>query len=264
MSARDVAVREAAEILFAHWKDDTHGGPLPAESRPRDVAAGYDVQAEFLRLTGERRVGWKIAATSAGGQAHIGVTHPLAGPLLESRVVPGGATVPVGGNHMRVAEAEFAFTMGAGLPPRSRLYSMDEVIAAVAALHPAIELPDSRFLDFAKVGAPSLVADFACARWFVLGDPVADDNWRSLKLADCAVELWIDGERVTSGHGRDALDGPDRALAWLANHLSRTGSGLRAGDIITTGVCGKPVPIAANNHIEARFGSLGMIEVRIG
>ena len=40
---------------------------------------------------------------------------------------------------------------------------MDEVLAAVATLHPAIEVPDSRFDDFTIVGAPQLIADNACA-----------------------------------------------------------------------------------------------------
>ena len=39
----------------------------------------------------------------------LGVDAPLAGPLLADRVLENGATVPLDGNIMRVAEAEFAF-----------------------------------------------------------------------------------------------------------------------------------------------------------
>ena len=45
------------------------------------------------------------------------------------------------GNRMRVAEPEFAFRMGRDLAPRDADYSVDEVLAAVATLHPAIEIP---------------------------------------------------------------------------------------------------------------------------
>ena len=34
-------------------------------------------------------------------------------------------------------------------------------LAAVATLHPAIEVPDSRYDDFTRVGAPQLIADNA-------------------------------------------------------------------------------------------------------
>jgi 2-keto-4-pentenoate hydratase len=42
-------------------------------------------------------------------------------------------------------------------------------IHAVASLHPAIEVPDSRYDDFTRVGAAQLIADTACACWFVPG-----------------------------------------------------------------------------------------------
>ena len=108
-------------------------------------------------------VGWKIAATSAAGQKHIGVDGPLAGPLLANRVLEDGATVPLDGNIMMVAEAEFAFRFARALPKRANPYTQDEVLAAVESLHPAIEVPDSRYNEFVKVGAPQLIADTACA-----------------------------------------------------------------------------------------------------
>ncbi|MCH9674209.1 MAG: hydratase, partial [Gammaproteobacteria bacterium] len=91
--------------------------------------------------------------------------------LLSSRVLNSGANVALADNRMRVAEAEFAFKLGSDLPPRERPYSMQEVVDAAASLHPAIELPDSRFADFTVVGGAQLAADNACTHWFVLGPP---------------------------------------------------------------------------------------------
>ncbi len=59
---------------------------------------------------------------------------------------------------------------------------LDEVLASVATLHPAIEIPDSRYVDFTAVGAAQLIADNACAHQFVLG-PAASGSWRSMDLA---------------------------------------------------------------------------------
>ena len=97
--------------------------------------------------------GWKIAATSKAGQAHINVDGPLAGRLLRERAFESGATVPFGANHMRVAEAEFAFRMGRDLTPQWGPFSVAEVRRRRRSLHPAIEIPDSRFDDFTIVGA---------------------------------------------------------------------------------------------------------------
>ena len=96
---------------------------------------------------------------------------------------------------MMVAEAEFAFKFARSLPKRANPYTQAEVLDAVESLHPAIEVPDSRYNDFATVGAPQLIADTACADWFVLGAPDSAD-WRSRDLVAHAVTAYRNGEQV--------------------------------------------------------------------
>ena len=168
--------------------------------RPRTREAGYAVQARLEQRSAFPLLGWKIAATSAAGQAHIAVDGPLAGRLLRERARESGEQIPFGKNHMRVAEAEFAFRMGRDLPPREAPYAVDEVLSAVATLHPAIEVPDSRFEDFTQVGAPQLIADNACGHFFVLGPP-AREEWRSADLARHQVSGEIVGKLRREGTG---------------------------------------------------------------
>ena len=214
--------------------------------------------------------GWKIAATSAAGQAHINVTGPLAGRLLRERAFDTGAALPFGVNHMRVAEAEFAFRMGVDLPPRPQPYSVDEVLAAVATLHPAIEVPDSRFDDFTIVGAPQLIADNACAHLFVLG-PAAKVDWRALDLVEHRVIGTVgppfrggqQPDLTREGKGANVLGDPRVALAWLVNELSLLGITVKAGEVVTTGTCLVPLPIQAGIKVTADFGVLGGVSARI-
>ena len=170
------AISAAATILWGHWTASTRLSELPDHCRPADRSDGYAVQAAVAALSGQRVVGWKIAATSLVGQDHIGVDGPLAGRLLSSRVATiskdrhAPTPTSLAGNAMRVGEAEFLFRMRASLPARERIYGVQEVLDAVDALHPAIEIPDSRYIDFARVGAPHLIADNACACWLVVGE----------------------------------------------------------------------------------------------
>jgi 2-keto-4-pentenoate hydratase len=87
-------IHEAASILRRHWNELTRIDELPAACRPADRAAGYAIQAEFGRLSGQAVAGWKIAAASRAGQVHIGVDGPLAGRLLADRMLDAGARVP--------------------------------------------------------------------------------------------------------------------------------------------------------------------------
>jgi 2-keto-4-pentenoate hydratase len=256
------AAVEAAALLRSHWTARTRLAAIPAACRPADRAAGYAVQAALAQAWGEPVVAWKIAATSAAGQAHIGVDGPLAGRYLRDRVLGPGASVPLEGNAMRVAEVEFAFRMARDLPPRAAPYSLDETMAAVASLHPSVEVPDSRYEDFVHAGAPQLIADCACACWLVVG-PAAPDAWRAIDLAAHPVSASIGGRTVAEGTGAAALGDPRIALAWIANELRTHGPGLRAGEWVTTGTCVVPVPVAPGDAFVADYGPIGTLALTL-
>jgi len=256
------AIEEAARTLWSTWHANQHIDALPVECRPATRIEGYRVQAQVARLSAQKVFGWKIAATSKAGQQHIGVDGPLAGRLLEKHVFPSGATVSLANNIMNVAEAEFAFRMGRDLPPRKTPYSLDEVIASVASMHPAIEIPDSRYRQFVSVGAAQLIADNACASYFVLG-PATDAHWRGHDLARHPVTASVNGKLVREGKGENVLGDPRIALTWIANELSLVGDMLRAGETVTTGTCIAPAAIAAGDHVLADFGEFGRVETRL-
>jgi 2-keto-4-pentenoate hydratase len=136
------------------------------------------------------------------------------------------------------------------------------VLDAVTSLHPAIEIPDSRFDDFTRVGAPQLIADNACAHWFVLGPPAPSD-WRGIDLVTHLAIGRVTGRVEREGCGANVLGDPREALVWLVNELSRLGVTLHGGEVVTTGTCLVPLPIEAGDHVVADFGSLGQVEARV-
>jgi len=251
----------ASRLLTQHWAKGTRLDQLPEGIRPASRAEGYAIQARLEERSAAPLFGWKIAATSPAGQAHIGVDGPLAGRLLAERVIPNGGECPFGSNHMRVAEIEFAFRMGTTLSPRAAAYSVDEVLDAVTTLHPSIEVPDSRFNVFETVGAPQLIADNACTHYFVEG-PAAPDTWRDSELAVYRVHGSVN-DRVVEGIGSNVLGDPRLALQWLANELSQLGIPLAAGQLVTTGTCVIPMAIAPGDHVQGDFGALGTVSVRM-
>ncbi len=255
------ALAAAAELLHRCRERGEVIDALPARCRPTTVEDGYRVQARVPAVAADRVAGWKIAATNPAGQRHIGVDRPLAGRLLARRIRQSPAQVSMAGNHMRVAEAEFAFVLGADLPARAAPYTRDQVMAACTALHPAIELPDSRFADFVGAGVAQLVADNACAHFFVLGAAATD--WRGFDLAAHTVEVLVDGRHALTGTGADVLGDPRDAMVWIANANAARGEALLAGDVVTTGVCGRPLPIDAGQVVRADFGVLGTVEVTL-
>jgi 2-keto-4-pentenoate hydratase len=259
----EAQLQDASDTLWDAWQAGRCIAALPDNCRPRSREDGYAIQARLERRSGSPIAGWKIAATSKAGQAHIAVDGPLAGRLLAEHVFESGSRLPFGCNHMRVAEAEFAFRMAVDVSPRDAKYTVDEVLASVAALHPAIEIPDSRYVDFTVVGAAQLIADNACAHDFVLGSP-APSVWRTIDLAAHRVIGSVAGALDREGIGANVLGDPREALAWLVNELSELNLTLRAGQVVTTGTCLVPLPIAAGDRVGCDFGVLGSVAVSFG
>ncbi|HEU0082058.1 MAG TPA: fumarylacetoacetate hydrolase family protein [Bradyrhizobium sp.] len=255
-------ITAAAKTLYDHWQAGSKLRDLAPSQRPRDRTEGYAIAAAMARHFAGTPVGWKIAATSEAGQKHINVSGPLAGRIFAGRLMPDGGTAPMAGNAMRVGEPEFAFRIGRDLPPRPSPYSLEEVLAAVDTLHPAIELPDSRFADFAAAGEAQLIADQACAHLFVLGAATGAD-WRAVDLVEHRPVVTLRGQRFV-GHGKNVLGDPRVALAWLANELRGLGITLKAGEVVTTGTCHPPLPIQSGDRLEADFGAFGKLSVALG
>ena len=255
---------EASDVLWRAWQLGVAIDTLPASCRPASRAEGYAVQALLEPRSAKPVAGWKIAATSSAGQKHINVGGPLAGRILAERVHPDGAALPMTGNRMAVAEAEFVFVMARDLVPRATPFTQAEVMDAVAALHLGIEVPNSRFADFVSAGEAQLIADNACAHEFVLG-PRVEAPWRELDLSRHIVHATVEGSArryAREGIGANVLGDPRIALTWLANELSGLGVTLAAGQFVTTGTCVVPLEIVAGDGVTADFGVLGRTSAR--
>ena len=149
--------------------------------------------------------------------------------------------------------------LGADLP--SPQTTPDEVAAAVATVHAAIEIVDSRIADW-RVQLADAVADNASAGRVVLGSRITPVTAVDLRLA--GMLLYRNGSPVESGAGAAALGNPVRCLTWLANRLLPPQRGLRRGDIVLSGPLHRLVPVRPNDVYEVQFAHLGTVTVRFG
>jgi 2-keto-4-pentenoate hydratase len=255
--------KQAAQQLWQHWQAGTTLDTLPQACRPLTREQGYAAQACLPEASGRSVLGWKIAATSTAGQSHINVSGPLAGRILSGQTLTPGAKVPPAGNRMKVAESEMAFVFARDMAARpQKPYAVDEVMQAVASLHPSIEIPNSRFAQFTAAGEAQLLADNACAHQFILG-PRAPEGWQQLDLSIHPVAARVthrDGRHwERTGSGAAVLGDPRVALTWLVNELSALGIGLHAGQFVTTGTCMVPLELTEGDRVDVDFGVLGRI-----
>lgn len=239
---------------------------LTEDCRPADETAAYAIQAEHVarlcRHLDGRTIGYKVGATGPAARKLLSTDHPFYGRLIDKLAQASPGTLSPAENRMRVIEAEFAFRMGRDLAPRGAPWTREEVEAAILTAFPAIEVVDSRYADWTKVGVLSVIADQGSHGHWVYGP--ATETWRGLDLAAHKVTLSVDGAVVREGAGRNVLDHPINAVVWLANTLNATGQTLRAGEYISTGTATDVYPAKPGETISADFGVLGKVELALG
>jgi 2-keto-4-pentenoate hydratase len=229
--------------------------PLRDALEPTDAEGAYAVQTintRFWEAQGRRIVGRKAGLTAKAVQTQLGVDQPDFGALFEDMRVADGGTLDPAKTLQPKAEAEIAFVLGADLP--DPVTTVEQVAAAVASVHAAIEIVDSRIADW-KITFADTVADNGSSAFFVLADeglPLA-----GLDLEGAAMEMDVGGKTASTGVGAAALGNPLNAAAWLAQTLASRGEPLRAGDILLAGALGPMVALTPGDHVHARIAGIG-------
>ena len=229
--------------------------PLRDGLDPVDADGAYAVQTintRFWEAQGRRIVGRKAGLTAKAVQMQLGVDQPDFGVLFADMAVADGGTLDPARAIQPKAEAEIAFVLGKDLPDPQTTPQM--VAEAVATVHAAIEIVDSRIADW-KITFADTVADNGSSAFFVMasdGKPLA-----GLDLFTCGMVMEINGAIVSLGAGAAALGHPLNAAAWLAQTLARRGEPLRAGDILLAGALGPMIALNPGDHVRASIGGLG-------
>jgi 2-keto-4-pentenoate hydratase len=236
---------------------------IPQTFRPENLAAGYAVQEgvvnRLLKKYDGRAIGYKVACTNKLAQELLGTDTPFYGRLLSPFAYQSPARLNARDFSMRVIEAEFSFQLAGDLPREGAPYDRESVADAVAAILPSIEIVDTRYTVWTAVPLPSLISDNGCNGGWVRGN--ATEAWRQLDLASHEVRLRVNGEEKLSGSGAAVLGHPLNSLVWLANTLCEQGKALKAGDLVSTGVCTDIYLAEPGDQIVADFGTLGTVAI---
>jgi 2-oxo-3-hexenedioate decarboxylase len=250
-------VERAAAALLEAEDSRAARDPLTGDWPGLDLATAYAVQDETLRRRldrGERLVGIKLGLTSRAKQQRMNVTSPLTAWLTDAMVLPAGGPVPQDRLIHPRAEPEIVFVM------RDRLagpgVTAAAALAAVGAVHGAMEVIDSRYRDF-RFTLADVTADNASSACFVTGPVAAAPDGLDLSLEACLLD--VDGQIADSATGAAVQGHPAEALALAANDLGRRGQDIEPGWIVLTGGMTDAVPVPAGARFAAHFSHLGSI-----
>lgn len=234
----------------------TYPGPTPSS-----MAEAFAIQSAVRTTIGWTLAGWKIGCTSERAQKALHTDGPFPGPLYRERIYPAGTHIETLASNSRTTEPEVAFTLAHDLPARDEPWSVDEVLEAVATVHPSIEIVNPRLPKGFNDVVEWYVADGGLSHALVLGPGV-----KPLKRAEYAKitnRIAVNGISKYTGIASNALGGPELALTWLANNLVGKGLFLRSGDVVTTGVITDVFETQIGDFVKASYDLIGDVSVQL-
>ncbi|MCV7379756.1 2-keto-4-pentenoate hydratase [Mycobacterium alsense] len=255
-----VAIRDelAADLAQAERSREPIA-PLTAAYPDIDVVDAYQIQLINIRqrvAEGARVLGHKVGLSSLAMQQMMGVDEPDYGHLLDEMQVFEDKPVTAANYLYPRVEVEVAFILSADLPGAG--CTEDDVLAATAALAPAIELIDTRITDW-KIALCDTIADNASSAGFVLGEGRVSPADIDVKAIDAV--LTRNGEVIAEGRSDAVLGNPVTAVAWLARKVESFGVRLRKGDIVLPGSCTRAIDARAGDEFVADFTGLGSVRL---
>jgi 2-keto-4-pentenoate hydratase len=246
----DDRASRAATLLVEARNSGKGLAELPTECRPRNEAEAYAIQDAVAERAGPIK-GWKTGAPGPDAEAAYA-------PIFT--VIPGPGTFPATTQRLFGIEAEVAFRLARDLPKRDKPYSRDDVVAAIASMHPAIELVDTRFADFPRIDGMSKLADNQSNAALIYGPAVPGWQDLGLDLGRLPIKVTFDGKLAAETTGNSGGD-PLRLLTALANHCTTRTGGLREGDMITTGSITGVAFAKPGAVVVGDFGRLGTVRL---
>lgn len=208
--------------------------------------AGIDIR----KHRGEQVVGYKMGLTSLAKQKQMNVSSPIFGVLTNVMRAENKGEISMKQFIQPKTEPEIAFILGKDLHGK---VSEQEAIAACSGFCAALDLIDSRYLDF-KFTLIDVVADNTSAGGFVLGEMM---HPASIDLSSLAMNTIVNGEVTERGVSSAILGNPIHSLMMLSEMLAARGAYLKAGDIVLSGAPTPAITLKAGLSVTNATESLG-------
>lgn len=242
-----------AHLLYEARKTRQALSALPEEALPRSEAEADLIQDEVARMTGPIKA-WKVGAASP-------TSTPSRAPIHAESLFLNPGRIPASIFTYIGAEAEIAYKFSKDLTASAALLTLEDVLAAIESVHPAIEIIDSRFYELNSQPPLAHRADQGNHGALIIGAPIP--NWRAMQPQQQRVILEINGAVVSDKIDGNSAGNPEALLLWLANVGARALGGIKAGDYVTTGSCSGTILVNAPVQLTATLAGRGGVSLRI-
>jgi 2-keto-4-pentenoate hydratase len=248
MTSIDRIAREFYDLAPSGRVPERWAKALSAEEGVRVQIAVQEIHDR----AGDRRVGWKVAATNPVVQKQLGISEPGFGSIRQSRVYQPGE-LSLSGLQQPHAECELCFELAVGIKDAETL---PDVAKSVSKCFAAFEIIEKR-VAIAQGNFAMALADNAEHTAIVLGEFVRASDLTVYSKVRC--ELRVNDNVIGTAAGDAVLGHPLNSILWLKDALKALGQKLEPGMLVMTGSFLRQQEINAGDVFEARFTGVGAV-----
>ena len=255
-------INKAANILYNSRINLEKIKELPKDCTPTSPIEAYLIQEELTNIylsagDGNKLIGKKVACTNKAAQIQLNVKESFYGNIFSNSTTKSNKNINPIFFFNPFVEPEFSFLMKNELDVSKAPYSTNDVYNSISEVLPSIELVDSRYEDWTKIGVNNLIADNAVHAHWVFGNSIK--NLNLFNFNNHSVDLFINDKLIEKGNSNNVMENPINSLTWLINNLALSGKSLPKNYYVTTGTCTKAIPISTGDNVTADFGKLGIV-----
>ncbi len=246
--------KDIAEYVYQAEKNNTEIVKVTKEMAPElSAEEAYAIQHELLQLRqrdGHTIIAPKMGLTSKAKWDQMGVDSPVVGYLFDD-MIERDNTIPFDRYIHPKIEPEIGIVLKNEIGGPD--LTVDEVAANIDYVFSAVEVIDSRYLNF-DFTYIDVIIDNTSAKGAILG--TEQFAIEQVDLIAETVEILVNGEKVVEGAGEAVLGNPLQAIVALANHLHQSGQKIQPGQPILTGGMTSAVMIQQGDTIEVKYATL--------
>ncbi|MCL1698719.1 2-keto-4-pentenoate hydratase [Lysinibacillus sp. BPa_S21] len=226
------------------------------------VETAYDIQDKLIELKRMHEQttisGLKLGLTSKAKQQMMGVHEPSYGVLLANMALNPQLPISLKSLIHPKIEPEIAFVFKEDL--RGPIVTVAQVLKATDYIAPAMEIIDSRYLNF-NFTLPDVIADNSSSSRYILGSQKYAVN--EVDLVNMGCIFTHNDEIFATSTAGSVMGHPARAIAWMANKLIARGQHIRAGDIVLSGALTGAATMHAGDSFTVSFDGMESLTVEV-
>jgi 2-keto-4-pentenoate hydratase len=248
-----------AEAMAEKWEQAEPIRGLPATLKMEEAVCMRNELVKMLQRRLGPVIGYKAGLTSKAVQQRFGYDQPVRGVLLAGMLRPETRDLlPPAFGARPMVEADLLVEVRD--ESINEAHTHLDVLKALVAVVPFIELPDLTIAGGEPVTGPIITAINVGARQGVFGlrpVPVAATQAFADMLARMRVVV-TDADRkiLSDSPGTAILGHPLNAVLWLIDDLRQSGIRLKAGDVLSLGAFSPPLPARAATSLTVRYVGL--------